>query len=59
MFFLKIIEGKKISFTIFENDKTPFYAIKTRSLKSAKFEIFPKGLVHGFGKKLAIFTSFF
>ena len=29
--------------------------MKTRSLKSRKTEIFAKGLVHGFGLKLAIF----
>ena len=38
----------------------PFQAIKMRSSKSRKIEIFPKGLalVHGFGPKLAIFPSF-
>ena len=38
----------------------PFWAIKTRSSKSQKIEIFPNGLdlVHGFGPKLAIFSSF-
>ena len=38
----------------------PFWAIKTRSSKSQKIEIFPNGLdlVHGFGPKLAIFPSF-
>ena len=39
--------------------KTPLSAIKTRSLKSRKIDIFPKGLVHGFGPKLAIFAPFF
>ena len=33
--------------------------MKTRSLKSRKIEIFPKGLVHGFGQKGAIFLSSF
>ena len=33
--------------------------MKTRSLKSRKIEIFPKGLVHGFGQKGAIFRPFF
>ena len=28
--------------------KTPFQAVKTRSSKSRKIEIFPKNLVHGF-----------
>ena len=44
---------------ILQNEKTPLQAIK-RSSKSRKIDIFPKGLTHGFGSKLAIFpTSFF
>ena len=51
---------RKMSFTIFQNKKTPLQAIKTRSSKSRKIDIFPKGLTHGFGPKMAIFsTSFF
>ena len=46
-------------FTIFQNEKTPFYAIKTRSRKSRKIYILPKGLSHGFGPKMAIFSTFF
>ena len=38
---------------------TPFYSIKTRSLKSEKIAIFPKGLTHGFGPKMVIFSTFF
>ena len=44
---------------IFESDKTSFYDIKTGRLKSRKIEIFPKGIVHGFGPKLTIFPYFF
>ena len=44
---------------ISQNEKTPFQAIKTSSWKSRKIDIFPKGLVHGFGRKLAIFPPFF
>ena len=47
-----------MSFTIFQNEETPFQAIKTRSLKSPKIDIFPKGLTHGFGPKMAIFQPF-
>ena len=36
----------------------PFQAIKTRSLKSRKIDIFPNGLTYGFGPKMAIFLSF-
>ena len=46
-------------FTIFYNDRTPFQGIKTKSSKSRKIDIFPKGLTHGFGPKMAIFPNFF
>ena len=42
-------------FTIFYNET----AIKTRSSKNPKTEIFPKGLNHGFGQNIGIFPSFF
>ena len=58
-FFLQAIQGSKMSFTILQNEKTSYQAIKTRSLKSRKFDIFPKGLTHDFGPKMAIFPSFF
>ena len=53
------IQARKMSFTIFQNEKTPFQAIKTRSSKSPKIDIFPKGLTHGFRSKMAIFPTFF
>ena len=53
-------QARKISFTIFQNEKTPFQTIKRRSSKSQKIAIFLKGLTHGFGPKKTIFpTSFF
>ena len=54
-FFFYAIQARKIFFMIFKNEKTSFQAIKTRSSKRRKIDIFPKGLVHGFGPKLAIF----
>ena len=58
--FCQAIQAKKRSlFSIFQNEKTPFQAIKTRSLKSRKIDIFPKGLTHGFGPKMGIFPTFF
>ena len=48
-----------MSFIIFYNEKTPFKAIKTTSPKSRKIDIFPKGLTHSFGSKMAIFPIFF
>ena len=44
---------------IFQNEKMPFQAIKKRSLKRRKMDIFRKGLTHGFGPKTAFFSSFF
>ena len=44
---------------IFQNEKTPFQAIKTRSFKSRKINIFPKGLTDGFAAKMAVFPFFF
>ena len=44
---------------IFYNEKSPFQAVKTKSLKSRKIDIFPKGLTHGFGRKMAIFPICF
>ena len=48
-----------MSFTIFYNEKTPFYAIKTRSSKSRKIDIFRKWLTQCFGPKMAIFPNIF
>ena len=44
---------------IFQNVKTVFQALKTKSSKSRKIEIFSNGLVHGFGPKWAVFSSSF
>ena len=57
-FFRQYREGKE-SFTIFQNEKMPFQAIKTRSLKSRKIDIFLNRLTHRFGPKMAIFPIFF
>ena len=58
-FFLQAIQARKMSFMIFQNEKTPFQAIKTKSPKSRKIDIFPQGLTHGVGPKMAIFPTFF
>ena len=39
--------------------KTPFLAIQGRSSKGGKIDIFPKGLTHCFGPKMAIFPLVF
>ena len=58
-FFFQVIQARKMSLTIFQNEKSPFQAIKTRRTKSRKIDIFPKWLTHGFGLKMAIFRTFF
>ena len=58
-FSFSALYSRKIFFTIFQNEKPPFQAIKTRRSKSRKIEIFPKGLTLGFGQKIAIFPAFF
>ena len=57
-FIFQEIYARKKSFTIFQNENTPFQATKTRSSKTQKNGIFPKGLTHGFGPKIAIFPIF-
>ena len=53
------LQTRKISFTILQKEKTPFQAIKTRSWKSRKIEIFPKGVNPWFWSKNGHFPNFF
>ena len=39
--------------------KTAFLRYKNKKFKKSKIDIFPKGLTHGFGPKVAIFPSLF
>ena len=61
--FFQAIQARKMSFTIFCSKKTPFQAIKTRSSKEGKIEIFAKRLTNAFGlvlvQKLPFFQLFF
>ena len=57
-FLFQAIQAKNICVTIFKK-KIPLQAIKTRSTKSRQIKIFPKGLTHGFGAKMVIFSNFF
>ena len=59
IFFFLTIQSRKMSFMIFQNEKTPLQAIKIRSFKSRKIDIFPRGLTNGFGKKWPFFQLFF
>ena len=58
-FFFQAIQARKMSFTIFQNEKTPFQTIKRTSSKSRKIDIFLKVLTHGFGPKMTDFPTFF
>ena len=57
--FFQAIQARKMSFTIFSNKKATFQVIKTRTSKSRKIDIFPKGLTHGLSPKMAIFPTLF
>ena len=57
-FFFQAIQARKMSFSIFQNEKTPFQSIKRRISKRRKIDIFPKELTHGFDPKMAIFPTF-
>ena len=57
--FFQAIWDRKMSFTIFQNEKTPFQAIKSRSSKNRRIDISIKGLTYGFGPNMAIFPTFF
>ena len=39
--------------------KNDFLGYKNKEFKSRKIKIFPKGLTHGYGPKMAIFPPFF
>ena len=39
--------------------KSAFLRYKKKKFKKSKIDIFPKGLTHGFGPKMAIFPTFF
>ena len=58
-FFVQAIQARKMSLTIFQNEKTPFQAIKTRSSKSRKIYIFSKRVNPCFWSKNGDFTIFF
>ena len=57
-FFLGNIGQENVFYDILERKNT-FLGYKSWSPKSGKIDIFPKGLTHGFGPKMAIFPTFF
>ena len=58
-FFLRQYRPGKCHLRYSKTKKTPFCALKTRSSKSRKNDLFLKGLAHGFGPNMAIFPTFF
>ena len=59
LFFFRQYRPGKCLLRYCRTKKKPFQAIKIRSSKSRKIDIFLKGLTHGFGPKIAIFQLFF
>ena len=58
LFFLGSIGQENVFYDILER-KNAFLGYKNKKSKSRKIDIFPKGLTHGFGPKMAIFPTFF
>ena len=58
LFFFRNKNKQNVFYDILER-KNAFQAIKTGSLNSRKIDIFLKGFTHAFGKKIAIFPTFF
>ena len=58
LFVLGNIVYENVSYEILEQEKDFLGYIKTRSLKSGKVDIFPKGLTHGCGRKMPGFLTF-
>ena len=57
-FFLGNIGQENVFYDILER-KNAFWSYKNKKFKKSKMAIFPKGLTHGFGPKMAIFPSVF
>ena len=57
-FFLGYIRQEYVFYDILER-KNAFLGYRNKKSKKSKIDIFPKGLTHGFGSKMAIFPTFF
>ena len=57
-FFLGNIGQEKVFYDI-PHRKNAFVAYKNKKFKPQKNDIFPKGLAHGFGPKMALFPTSF
>ena len=58
VFFLGNVGHENLFYNILER-KNVILAYKKKKFKRRKIEIFPKGLTHGFGQKMAIFPCLF
>ena len=58
LFFLGNIGQENVFYDILER-KNAFLGYKNKKSKNSKIDIFPKGLTHGFGTKMAIFPILF
>ena len=56
--FFKAIQTRKCLLRYSRMKNMPFQAIKTRTSKSRKIDILPKGLTYGIGQKMEIFPTF-
>ena len=56
-FFLGNIGHENVFYDILER-KNALLGYKNKKVKDRKIAIFPKGLIHGFGRKMAIFPTF-
>ena len=57
LFFLGNLDQENVFYDILQR-KNAFLRYKTKSPKNRINGIFPKGLTHGFGRKMAIFLIF-
>ena len=58
LFFLGNI-GQEFVFNDILERKNAFLSYKNKKFKNRKIDVFPKGLTHGFGPKMAIYRTFF
>ena len=58
LFFLGNIRQENVFYDILRQ-KSAFLGYQKKKFQKSKIHIFPKGLTHGFGPKMAIFPAFF
>ena len=58
LFFLGNIGQENVFYYILERENA-FHGYKNIKFKKSKIDIFPKGLTHDFGIKMALFAAFF